>query len=381
MGKKPDAGLKAGLSAFHKNVFEGIRDTHWRSLIYPGDHFPDYLFSHALSNLGVNAFSKKGTYIALGKYYRPSFQFINFSGPADNLRRLGTGALEAIANKLKIHGSIFIKPLSGECHSGLGVMRLSLSKNGVEISCSFKHDYEKMVKCLPSNFSFRAQGQNSVLINLQGIRLENVLAPLFHGHRGAFIVEREIHSPLFNGRKWEIRFIVHADDKGPSVVSMAAKVANNKIASNITSFGGKSVEPVEVVAKVYKSLYPGLSRIAVMRLTEEFVIKSREVAQGATKKVNGYAEKLRAKYLPTFPKGGMNITECGVDIMAELNSITGRLEPKIVEFQYPDFGFRLDSDVLGTRIRHNNLISFIKRGKEKLNKYFNEKSPPQGVEP
>jgi len=323
------------LEEFARGVLEGFREVEGVDDILHPDRFFSWVFKY---ETGDEWFDKaKLTEMVEGKVRRPRSMHVHF--PTKRLARPGKHkkAVDGLGRMLKREGSVYVKR-SVDSARGRKVARMRKSKGGLEIRTEDPELFEKLDRSVPKRHK-RDERKGQIMIRLgRGQKLQDVLHEVAAAFSGPHIIEKEMAVPKYNGRTWEIRTIVQSPKGTPEVTGHYAKVgARGKVVSNL-AMGGKGVKSKEVISGVYEERYPGKRPDEIKMLTDEFMGKLKREAVKAMKEVNRHNEGLRERYIPDFPEGGLHARHGAVDIAAEFDPRTGKLEPVVGEVQYPECG-------------------------------------------
>ncbi|AJF59536.1 MAG: hypothetical protein J4224_02150 [Candidatus Diapherotrites archaeon] len=336
--------------------------------------FPEVFFDWVFTKQGAKKwFSKQILYeIIKGKVRRPHSTFVSFR-PRKELVRKPTRndyAVNALADKIKREGSVFLKPTGMMASEGWGIARIQKNGNTLVITVSEDTAFKSLAETLPLG-SFRVAGDKKIEILLSRERsIQRVLGEISSA-RFAYrhIAEREIRMPLYEGRKWEIRTIVQSPERKPTVVGHFAKVGGDNIAANV-ALGGREEEASRVISGIYKTLYPHKTKAGIGVLASEFFRRANAEAEKAMGAINSHIQRMAEKYITGLPKSEFYAREAAVDITGELNPQTGKIEPVVGEVQYPIFGGAETGlkkfDPVGYRRYKENRKGMVAQGKEVL---------------
>jgi len=323
------------LEEFARGVLEGFREVEGVDDILHPDHFFSWVFKY---ETGDEWFDKaKLTEIVEGKVGRPRSMHVHF--PTKRLVRPGEHkkAVDGLERALEREGSVYVKR-SADSARGRKVARMRRAGRGLEIRTDDPELFEKLDRSVPKEYK-RDKRKGQMIIRLGGgQKLQDALHRVAAAFSGPYIIEKEMKVPRYGGRTWEVRTIVQSPKGVPEVTGHYAKLgAKGKVVSNI-AMGGQGRKTEEVVSGVYRERYPGKRPDEINRLTDEFMGKLKREAIKAMGEVNSHNEGLRERYIPDFPEGGLHARHGAVDIAAEFDPGTGKLEPVVGEVQYPDCG-------------------------------------------
>jgi len=346
--------------------------------------FPDLFFHWIFITEGARGwFSKQNLYEAIeGRVRRPKANSVYFHTRKQLLRKptRSNHAVSVLAEKLEREGTVFLKPTGPFAGEAAGIARIQQKKGTLTITLTEESRVRSLAATL-GQISFRVEGNRTITIPLNRTQsIRNVLRIITSSQfeqRNTFeqrnIVESEIRIPLYKGRKWEIRTVVQSPNREPEVVGHQAKLgATNTIIANVGR-GGKGAESSQIVTELYKVAYPKKSEAEIGALTTEFFRKANVEAEKSISALNKLIQGLGERYLSGFPKSELYAREAAVDISGEFNPRTGKMDPVVIEVQYPFFGGQEDFrtfDPLGYSRYKKNRKKMAQEGKNTLMRAF-----------
>ena len=347
-------------------------DQYARFFMYP-DIFLDWIFKKA----GVDWSPKEYLLKALeGEVRRPASTFVRFRPKEQLVRKPNRNdfSVNALAKKLEKEGVVFLKPTGMGAAEGWGITRIQKNEKGLIITTGEGDTFRKLIEHLPTGYFKRVSERKLVIPLGRNKPLRNALGEIvWANYYPRHVAESEIRMPLYEGKKWEIRAIVQSPDRKPVVIGHVAKLgAPSSIVSNIAQ-GGRGEESSKVVSGIYRSIYPHRTNAEIGALTTEFFHRANTEAEKSVGAINAHLKRMVTKYLSGFPLEEVYAREAAVDITAELNPRTGKLDPIIGEVQYPDFGgiheFKT-LDPLGFARYKKNQVTMAEKGKKALMRHF-----------
>ena len=340
---------------------------------------PDNFFISLLSKVaGQIIFSKGAVYRMLGdKVSRPESQLIKIQPIArftlEKRRQKNQRPADDIVGLLK-KGPIFLKPVDNRGSKGEGILRIENRGNFLNISWSYDAAKSILSRLKYERIDYTRKTQNSIDIILgehNGLpKLIGLVIEQLQG--GRYIAEREINMPLFDGKKWEIRHIVQSPNGRSEITGSFAKVGkSDSIVANIAA-GGSGASTKSVIKSVYRSIYSSISASELERLADEFIEKANKLSLKSVELLNNNLKDVGKRYISGFPEDELYIRQIAVDIAGVYNEGTKKLEPVIVEVQYPGFGYsELEKiDVEMSRRVTENFAKMARDGKKLLRQAF-----------
>ena len=328
-----------------------------------GIFYPDvYLFFELLSRFATkDPLLKGGLYKAIeGKVRRPESVMLWFQPLKEPLSN-STKNQKPVTDLAKMveKEPVFLKTAGIFAHRGRGILRME--KQGEKLI--IEESEPDVLKLDIDGNTIKSITTTQVVVDLQRMPLikvlENIAASSLHGR---YIAEREIKVLPYKGHKWEIRTIVQSVDRAPRVVGSFAKIGKiTNIVSNIAR-GGKGEKSMEIIRGLYSEMYKG-EQSKITALTDEFFREANAMAVEATRALNRRLADLGRRYFGGIPKTEFYAREIAVDITAEFNPKTGKLEPIVGELQYPTFGYSPEFE----QFDNSNYLKFLKN-REKMTK-------------
>jgi len=258
--------------------------------------------------------------------------------------------IKPLVSMLKKGKGVFLKitegtgTQSGGIHRSESVYRLQQTHKGLLITAEEKATLARLKQNLKTGKIIASEPQ-SVLLQTDGSinSLRNAVATLVTKSKslkpGAYIAEREIVEPLFNGKKWMIRS-VNAMEKGERKVVSTFSWATEK-GRKFTVAGHSDLHKTE---NLLHGLYRGIERYknAPEPIIQTLVTKTMQQIERAS----NYSSRLidhqfardGARYLPHLPETALVSKIHAVDFIGEFNERTGLIEMKIIE-AHPEFDY------------------------------------------
>lgn len=342
--------------------------------------FPDVLFDWVFLKLeGKPWFAKKRLLKVLdGVVPHTDSSLRSFHSASLLVRKPGKfdKPFTELSRMIEQHGVVYVKPTEGIfVHNGWGIIKLEKTPEGLVMSSTASRSDEVMnvIIQFPSNsYKIIAGGKLLFPARTKEERRRQLARLASHNLYGNLAIERGLQIPKIDGKVWEIRTVVQSPNKEPEVVGPYAKLGSNELASNV-SLGGHGLEAVKVISQVYSGMYPHKSPVEIGQLVQEFFTRANKIAVDATRAVNDDMKSTGKKLVPKFPERELYVRQAAVDITAEINTRTGKLDPFVMEYQYPDFAYSQfeSSDPLGYRRFRHNEEKMVKQGRKTLKQFFN----------